>query len=159
MTRLPAGSLPSTIADCFRGAKRSASLRVRLRLQIGVPPSATAAGGATRVRQLWSVGANEGKIGVLTCRRSDVITQEFLKNRAAFPAEGLRKHLGSWVAFSADGRSIVAGAESLEDLERSLKQRQIDPQTVCFEYVPGPEGDLFTSPEAPQCGSPTKAAS
>jgi hypothetical protein len=88
-----------------------------------------------------------------------VITQEFIKNRAAFPAEALRGYLGQWVAFSSDGRRIVAGADNLEGLEQTLKLKQIDPQTVCFEYVPGPEGDLFISPEAPQCGSPTKAVS
>jgi hypothetical protein len=38
---------------------------------------------------------------------------EFQKNRAAFPHRELFKHCGKWVAFSPDGRWIVASHEDL----------------------------------------------
>ena len=68
--------------------------------------------------------------------------------RAGFPAEKLAAYRGQWIAFSDDLREVVGSAVTLEHLESILEQRRIDPQDVFFEFVPGPEGDLFLSPEA-----------
>ena len=74
--------------------------------------------------------------------------QEFLANRNAFSQAELLAHLGRWVAFSEDGRAILAGADTLEQLETALAERQIDPQTVHFEYIPAAQEDnVLLSPE------------
>jgi hypothetical protein len=73
---------------------------------------------------------------------------EFLENRQAFPQADLLRYAGQWVAFSEDGRSILAAAETLDRLETALAQNRIEPQSVHFEYIPGPhEDDLLFSPE------------
>ena len=64
-------------------------------------------------------------------------TQEYRTNRAQFPRDELAKHSGQWVAFSPDGRHIVAGDEDLERLGECLTARGEDLQQVVFEYVPG----------------------
>jgi hypothetical protein len=66
-------------------------------------------------------------------------TLEYRTNRAQFPREELAKHHGQWVAFSLDGRRILAGDEELERLGERLMARGEDLQQVVFEYVPGPE--------------------
>jgi hypothetical protein len=76
-------------------------------------------------------------------RRLTMVTQGFLRNRAEFPRAELTKHQGKWVAFSADGRQIVAAAETLEQLEAELATIGADPQKVVFECVPAAEDDIF----------------
>jgi hypothetical protein len=70
-------------------------------------------------------------------------TRQFRKNRSTFPAPELAKYRGQWVAFSGDGRRIVAGAENLERLEEQLALLGEDPQQVGLEYIPGPEDDVY----------------
>ena len=72
-----------------------------------------------------------------------MVTQGFLKNRAEFPRAELTKYQGKWVAFSADGRQIVAAAEALEQLEAELARMGEDAQEVVFECVPAAEDDIF----------------
>jgi hypothetical protein len=67
----------------------------------------------------------------------------FQKNRRAFPPEELARYCGQWVAFSSDGLRIVAGAESLGQLEEQLAALGEDPQQVSFENIPGPEDDIY----------------
>lgn len=76
-----------------------------------------------------------------------MITQEFRQNRAQFPREQLAKYRGQWVAFSPDGRRIVATAETLEALEDHLAAAGEDAQRLVFEGVPGPEDDSFLGGE------------
>ena len=71
-----------------------------------------------------------------------MFTQEFRENRQRFPLEELRKYCGQWVAFSADGRRIVANAPTLEALEQQLEAAGEDPQQVWFEGIPGPDDDI-----------------
>ena len=74
--------------------------------------------------------------------------QEFLDNRSKFPQADLLRNSGQWVAFSEDGRSIVAAAESLDRLETALAENRIDPQCVHFEFIPAShDDDLLFSPE------------
>jgi hypothetical protein len=68
-------------------------------------------------------------------------TLEYRTNRAQFPREELAKHCGQWIAFSLDGKRVVAGDAELERLGEGLRARGVDLQRVVFEYVPGPEDD------------------
>jgi hypothetical protein len=72
-----------------------------------------------------------------------MMTKDFAKNRAKFPLADLIAHRGEWIAFNADGTSIVAGAATLELLEERLKALGIDGQSVVFESVPGPDDDIY----------------
>jgi hypothetical protein len=69
--------------------------------------------------------------------------QLFQKNRRAFPLEELARYRGQWVAFSSDGRRVVAGADSLGLLVDRLVALGEDPQEVGFEHVPGPDDDIY----------------
>jgi len=69
-------------------------------------------------------------------------TRQFQGNRSAFPAGELAKYRGQWIAFSSDGRRIVAGAADLERLEEQLAALGEDPQQVLLEHIPGPEDDI-----------------
>ena len=60
---------------------------------------------------------------------------EFQKNRPNFPEEELAKYDGNWVAFSADGRRIVAAGKTLDDLVESVKAVGEDMQNVGIERV------------------------
>jgi hypothetical protein len=61
--------------------------------------------------------------------------QEFQKNRSAFPHAELLKHKGKWVAFSSDGRRIVASHEELGTLNDLVVAAGEDPEQVGFERV------------------------
>jgi hypothetical protein len=67
--------------------------------------------------------------------------QLYRNNRVTFPPAELAKYRGQWVAFSPDGRRIVAGAAGLGDLEEQLAARGEDPQQVVLEHLPGPDDD------------------
>jgi hypothetical protein len=73
--------------------------------------------------------------------RGAVVKNEYRTNRAQFPRAELDKYRGRWVAFRADGRQIVASAQTVERLEELLSGAGEDPQRVVFEYLPGPEDD------------------
>jgi hypothetical protein len=72
-----------------------------------------------------------------------MITKEFRTNRAHFPPADLEKYRGEWVAFSPDGRRIVAGAETLARLEENLAVAGQDGQQLVFERIPCPEDTIF----------------
>ena len=72
-----------------------------------------------------------------------MLTQEFRQNRQQFPLEELAKYRGQWVAFSADGRRIVASAPTLEALHEHLEAAGEDVQQLPLEGVPGPDDDFF----------------
>jgi hypothetical protein len=56
-------------------------------------------------------------------------------NRAKIAASELRAVAGQWVAFSTDGRSIVASAPTLSALEEHLAARGEDAQNLAFERI------------------------
>ncbi len=68
--------------------------------------------------------------------------QQYRDNRVTFPPAELAKYRGQWVAFSPDGRRILAGAEALECVEEQLAALREDPQEVVLEYIPGAEDDI-----------------
>ncbi len=71
-----------------------------------------------------------------------MIPAEYGVNRARFPRVDLEQYRGSWVAFSGDGRRIVASGETIQRLEERLAATGQDPQQVVFERIPGPEDDI-----------------
>jgi hypothetical protein len=73
--------------------------------------------------------------------------QIFRSHRAQFSREELAKYRGQWVAFSADGRRILASGETLECLEQKLAAQGSSPQEVVLEGIPGPEDDTFLGAE------------
>ena len=64
------------------------------------------------------------------------VMKTFLENRAKFSPEEIRRHRGEWVAFSADGRTIVAGDPDLGGLGKCLDAAGVDQRDVVFELIP-----------------------
>ena len=60
---------------------------------------------------------------------------EFTQNRAEFSKDELLKHNGKWVAFSPDGREIVASCEKLEEIDDLVRQAGFDAETVYLERI------------------------
>ena len=56
-------------------------------------------------------------------------------NRAKIPAETLNQYAGQWVAFSRDGRCIVAGAGSFAELADQLRALQLGLSDVALERI------------------------
>jgi hypothetical protein len=57
------------------------------------------------------------------------------QNRASIPPAELRQYCGQWVAFGLDGSRVLAGAETLRQLEEQLAAAGEDPQQVAFERI------------------------
>lgn len=70
-----------------------------------------------------------------------MITREYRTNRAQFPHAELVKHQGTWVAFSADGRRILACGETVEQLEQQIAAKGENSQNAVLEWLPGAEDD------------------
>src|SRR5271166_2249350 len=68
-------------------------------------------------------------------RRSAMNIREFEANRARFSADELMKYDGKWVAFSLDGRKIIAAHEDLLTLDRLLREAGTDPQQTALERI------------------------
>jgi hypothetical protein len=68
--------------------------------------------------------------------------RQYRVNRSAFPPAELARYRGQWVAFSLDGRRLIAAAEDIERLEEQLAALGEDPQQVALEHIPGPEDDI-----------------
>ena len=62
-------------------------------------------------------------------------TQEYRENRARFPAADLAKYRGQWVAFSLDGRKIIAGNEDLGKIDGLVVAAGEDPEQVALERI------------------------
>jgi hypothetical protein len=73
-------------------------------------------------------------------------TRQLRNNRSAFPAAELDKYRGQWVAFSADGRRIVASAPDLVELDALLVAVGEDPEQVALEFIDADES-FVTGPE------------
>ena len=74
-------------------------------------------------------------------RGASVITQEYRNNRARFPHADLVPYQGSWVAFSGDGKRILARGETVEQLEQQIAANVGSNQNVVMEWLPGTEED------------------
>ncbi len=60
-----------------------------------------------------------------------------------FTWEELSKHRGNWVAFSADGRRLVASTTTLAALEVLVRTAGENPEEVLLEWIP--EGESVRS--------------
>ena len=63
------------------------------------------------------------------------MNQQYYENRAKIPLEELRRFADQWVAISMDGRQVIAGASTLEELEMRLAADGVDAETVGFERI------------------------
>ncbi len=61
--------------------------------------------------------------------------QEYRQNRARFTLAELSKYRGQWVAFSLDGRKIIASNQDLAALDRLVVAAGEDPEHVAFERI------------------------
>jgi hypothetical protein len=73
-------------------------------------------------------------------------TRQLRENRSAFPAAELAKYRGQWVAFSMDGRRIVAGTPDFVELDALLLAMGQDPEQVALEYIDA-DVSFVTGPE------------
>jgi hypothetical protein len=73
-------------------------------------------------------------------------TRQLRENRAAFPAAELVNYRGQWVAFSQDGRRIIAAAPDFVELDARLQALGEDPEQVALEFIDTDEG-FVTGPE------------
>jgi len=62
-------------------------------------------------------------------------TSIYRENRAQFPLDELRRRAGQWVAFSADGRRIVAGAVTISELADQVRALKHDMRDVVLEHI------------------------
>ena len=65
--------------------------------------------------------------------------QEYVKNRRDLPLTDLANYRGQWVAFSLDGRRIIAGNEDLARLDEMIVAAGEDPEKVAFEHIEADE--------------------
>jgi hypothetical protein len=62
--------------------------------------------------------------------------QEYLKNRQQFPLEQLASHRGEYVAWSPDGKRIVASSGTLEGLDDLVRAAGEEPSECIVEGIP-----------------------
>jgi hypothetical protein len=65
--------------------------------------------------------------------------QEFIKNRAQFPAEELWKYAGKYVAWSPDGTRILASDDEHLPLDATIRAAGYNPAEVLITFVPPPD--------------------
>lgn len=64
-----------------------------------------------------------------------VDVREYRANCARFPQSGLTKYCGQWVAFSLDGRRIIASSEDLSTLDSLVVAAGVNPEQVALERI------------------------
>jgi len=65
--------------------------------------------------------------------------RSFSENRSQFPAEDLARYAGHYVAWSPDGRLILAHGADPDLVEKQLVAAGIDPAAVVVAYVDLPD--------------------
>ena len=68
--------------------------------------------------------------------------REYLENRPKFPLEELAKYGGMHVAFSLDGKRIVASGASWDELFDNMEAAGIDENQVVGSYIGAP-GEVY----------------
>lgn len=62
-------------------------------------------------------------------------TTEFRENRRKFTLAELRPYEGKWVAFSADGRRIMASGETIQDVANQLDAANLRLDDVALDHI------------------------
>jgi hypothetical protein len=62
--------------------------------------------------------------------------KNFTKNRLQFPVEELLKYAGMYIAWSPDGRSIVASDTNLLRLDKAIRAAGYDPSETLVSSMP-----------------------
>ncbi len=65
--------------------------------------------------------------------------QEFLRNRSQFPPEQLERYAGKDIAWSPDGRTIIASDPDEGCLEQAIRAAGYDPAQVVVSSIPDPD--------------------
>lgn len=66
----------------------------------------------------------------------DMNLQEYMKNRSQFPLDQLESFAGQYVAWSPDGRRIVASAKDFEELDSLVRTAGENPEECVIEGIP-----------------------
>ncbi len=78
--------------------------------------------------------------------------EQHFANRSQVPQELLQPHYGKHVAWSLDGKTIIASGDDDAEVFESLKRLGLEPGKAVFSYVPHPEeimlGGTFLREEA-----------
>jgi hypothetical protein len=61
--------------------------------------------------------------------------QIYNENRRRFSCAELMKYRDQWVAFSLDGRRIIAGSEDLATLDKLIQAAGENPEQVALERI------------------------
>jgi hypothetical protein len=67
--------------------------------------------------------------------RNEPALEEYERNRQQFTIAQLQPFEGQWVAFSLDGKQIVAAAAGLLDLDQKVSAAGEDPEQVWLEFI------------------------
>jgi hypothetical protein len=70
------------------------------------------------------------------------MTKTYRQNRARFPANDLKPYDGQWVAFSADGRRILASGDTIGQLSEKVGSAGEDFQEVVLERIEIESSDI-----------------
>jgi hypothetical protein len=70
-----------------------------------------------------------------TAKRPPPPLSEFEQNRDQFTVEQLTAYDGQWVAFSIDGKRIVAAAPDLLELDKKIVAAGANPENVGLEFI------------------------
>jgi hypothetical protein len=66
----------------------------------------------------------------------------FRENRAKFPLDELKQYDGQWVAFSADGRRIVASAATIAAVAERVRSTNERLAEVMIEHIGIESGEI-----------------
>lgn len=71
--------------------------------------------------------------------RAPDLTTEFFENQHNFPLEELAKYAGKHIAWGLDGKTILASANTGEELEETLAKKGIPSGHAVRSYVDPPD--------------------
>ena len=69
--------------------------------------------------------------------------RQFIQNRQNFPPEELEKYAGHYVAWSPDGKSILASGDDELTLDRLLADQGHNTSEILIAFVPLPDEVLL----------------